>query len=227
MSHPRKLDKLAVLPDKTLARAGAVPVKVTARVLRADTGAPLSDRVHFTVSQRGLFHTWEPKSAPEGRYSFEPRLLKPGVTWVHVWRPCFHAAVIRTRVSAGAQLRLGTLRLKLARALPGTIGVMLWTGTTPRGHSVEVEGILEEGPAEQGGLQLGDSLLEIDGRPFAPEDAERLLRGAPGSIVRVKVRRHLALRNAVLRHVRPRTLTLTMSRAPGKPTRKRFPPWNA
>src|SRR5512138_2697315 len=111
MRRTRKLDELTVLPDFTLARAGAVSVRVTARVVRADTGAALSDRVHFTVSQRGLLHTWEPRGDGGGRFSFEPGLLKPGLTRLHVWRPCYHAAVIRTRVEANGHLRLGTLRL--------------------------------------------------------------------------------------------------------------------
>lgn len=227
MRRPRKLDELTVLPDWTFARAGAVPVRVTARVVRSDTGAPLRDGVHFSVSQRGLDHFWEPRSGPSGRYGFEPAILRPGATWFTVWRNCFTPTVVRTRIEANGHVRLGTVRLAPERAAPGTIGVLLATYVTPRGPTVEVEAILEEGPAERAGLQLGDLLLEIDGCSFVPEDAERLLRGPPGTKVQVKVRRPLERRNGDLRHVRPRTLTITIVRAPGRRTRRRHPIWRA
>lgn len=228
MSRPRKLDVLTVLPDHTLARAGAVPVKVTVRVVRADTGAPIRDRVHISASQRGLEHTWEPKSDRLGNHRFEPGLLKPGVTWFTVWRTCFSPVVIRARVEANGHVRLGTVRLKPERALPGTVGVLLGVyDDQERGASVEVDDILEEGPAERGGLQQRDEILEIDGSAVVPDQAERLLRGQPGTAVKVKVRRPLALRNGVLRYVRPRTLTFTLVRAPGRPTRRRHPLWRA
>jgi hypothetical protein len=227
MRRPRRLDELTVLPDGTLGREGAVPVKVSARVVRADTGAPLRELVHFHVSQRGLEHWWEPKSDRLGRYGFEPRILRPGVTWISVARICFASAVVRARVEAGGHVRLGTVRLVPDQALPGTVGVDLGRYHGPLGTLLEVEHLLDEGPAERGGLQQGDQLLEIDGKAVGPKDAERLIRGRPGTAVTMKVRRHLARRDGTLHHVRPRTLTLVIVRAPGQPTRRRHPLWRA
>jgi len=225
--RPRKLDELTVLPDYTLARAGAVPVKVTARVVRADTAAPLRDLVHFFVSQRGLAHTWEPKSDRRGNYTFEPTLLKPGVTWFGVARVCFSSAVIRARVEANGHVQLGTVRLTPERAHPGTVGVLLDAFEDPILPPVTVEEILLEGPAERAGLQQGDRVIEIDGEAVVPANAERLLRGKPGTAVKVKVRRPFVRCNGGLRYVRPRTLTLLIVRAPGRPTRRRHPIWRA
>jgi hypothetical protein len=41
MKRARRLDELTLGPDNMLARERAVPVKVTARVVRADTGGTL------------------------------------------------------------------------------------------------------------------------------------------------------------------------------------------
>jgi hypothetical protein len=227
MRRPRKLDELTVLPDHTLARAGAVPVKVSARVVRVDTGAPLRDLVHFFVSQRGLAHTWEPKSDRLGNYVFEPGLLRPGMTRFLVARVSFSSAVIRARVAAKSHVQLGTIRLKRERALPGTVGVLLDAYEEPHLPPVTVEEVLLDGPAERAGLQQGDRLIEIDGKAVVPDNAERLLRGKPGTAVKVKVRRPFALRNGTLRYVRPTTLMLVIVRAPGRPTRRRHRLWRA
>jgi membrane-associated protease RseP (regulator of RpoE activity) len=227
MKRARRLDELTVGPDNMLVREGAVPVKVTARVVRGDTGAPLRDLVHFFVSQRGLAHTWEPRSDRLGHYTFEPRLLRPGMTRFVVHRVCFSPTVIRVRVDANGHVRLGNVRLAPERALPGTIGVFLEAWDDPRLPPVTVEEILLEGPAYRAGLQQGDRLLEIEGKPVVPENAERLLRGRPGTSVTVTVRRPYALRDGTLHPVRPRSLTFTVIRAPGKATRRRHPLWRA
>jgi C-terminal processing protease CtpA/Prc len=144
-----------------------------------------------------------------------------------VWRPNFQTTKVRARVEPEGHVRLGTLRLAPERALPGTIGVLLELIRSPRGTVAEVEDLLDEGPAALAGLLPRDQVLEIDGRAVAAELAESLLRGRPGTTVTVKVRRHLERRHGDLRWVRPRTVTLTIERAPGRRTRRRHPIWRA
>lgn len=220
-------DVLDVLRDGTLARRGAVPVRVTARVVRADTGAPLRDLVHFHASQRGLDHVWEPKSDARGRYAFEPTLLRPGLTRFTVSRIWYAPATLRTRVVENGQVRLGTVRLRLDRAAPGTVGVLLSAHGRPHQHPVEIEEVLLEGPADRVGLREADEILEVDGKPVDAANAERLLRGAPGSPVTVTIRRRLSDARGTRRFVRPRRLTFTVVRASGRRTRARHPIWRA
>jgi C-terminal processing protease CtpA/Prc len=80
---------------------------------------------------------------------------------------------------------------------------------------------------KRAGFQQGDRLLEIEGKAVVPENAERLLCGRPGTSVTVTARRPYALRDGTLHPVRPRSLTFTVIRAPGKATRRRHLLWRA
>jgi len=58
----------------------------------------------------------------------------------------------------------------------------------PQTHAVRVVDVFPDSPAEAAGLQPGDTIASIDGRPppaTAPADVARALRGAPGSTVRI------------------------------------------
>jgi carboxyl-terminal processing protease len=60
------------------------------------------------------------------------------------------------------------------------------------GRAIRIEDVLPEMPAAKAGLQKGDLLLAIDGRPtsdMSAQDAQERLRGPQGSVVRVKVSR--------------------------------------
>jgi hypothetical protein len=226
----RRLDRLTSRPDGTLERPGAVPVRVTARVVRADTGAPLRDLVHFHVRQRGLEHVWEPKPDARGNYAFTPALLRPGATWFQVFRICYAPALIKARVEANGHVRLGTIRLALDRTAPGTIGVLLSSHLYKHQFPVKIEEVLLGGPAANAGLRCSDQLLEVDGTPVEPTNAERLVRGPPGTSVAIAIRRYLSDEpdeRGVRHHVRPHRLAFTVTRAAGRRARKRHPIWRA
>jgi carboxyl-terminal processing protease len=80
-------------------------------------------------------------------------------------------------------------------------GVGLWLGTV-RGGGVEVTSVLPDSPAEQAGLRVGDSLVDVDGAAvdhLAVGDVVRRMHGAPGTEVAVTVRRAGAIRTLRLR----------------------------
>ncbi len=59
-------------------------------------------------------------------------------------------------------------------------------------ETLVVANVLPDGPAESAGLQAGDEILAIDGTEVVGaslEDAAKLLRGEPFSMVELKVRR--------------------------------------
>ncbi|HEX3465291.1 MAG TPA: S41 family peptidase [Candidatus Elarobacter sp.] len=58
----------------------------------------------------------------------------------------------------------------------------------PQTHAVRVVDVFPDSPAEAAGLQPGDTITAIDGRPppaTSPADVASALRGAPGSTVRL------------------------------------------
>jgi hypothetical protein len=117
------------------------------------------------VKQRGLDHAWEPRPDARGNYSFEPALLRPGVTSFRLFRVCYAPVLIKARVEANGHVRLGTVRLVLDRAAPGTVGVLLSSHAYRHQFPVEIEEVLLDSPAAIAGLRDHDQLLEIDGRP--------------------------------------------------------------
>jgi carboxyl-terminal processing protease len=61
-----------------------------------------------------------------------------------------------------------------------------------RDGGVIVASPLAGGPAIDAGIQAGDRIAEVDGKPFAPataEEAQKALRGTPGSVLRITVAR--------------------------------------
>jgi carboxyl-terminal processing protease len=83
------------------------------------------------------------------------------------------------------------LLAKLSERTSGTyVGVGIQIDL--RDEGVTVASPVPGGPAVQAGIQAGDRLTEINGVAFHPattEEAQKALRGAPGSVVRVTVER--------------------------------------
>jgi len=59
--------------------------------------------------------------------------------------------------------------------------VGLVTFTTPEG--IFVKGVLEGSPAQAAGIQVGDQILEVDGKPFEPVESFRNKAGQPVQIL--------------------------------------------
>jgi carboxyl-terminal processing protease len=89
-----------------------------------------------------------------------------------------------------ADIFIGTLRRRgLQRIFPsGEVtypGIGLFTNTDDRGRTV-VTGVVEDTPAHQAGLLLGDEILAVDGLPFRPVAS---FRGNVGVPVTLSIRR--------------------------------------
>lgn len=213
---------LVVLPGGALSRIGAVHVTITGRVLRADTAMPLRDLIHVVIRQRGFEHTWEPQLNARGAFTFEPGLLRPGATRFFVCRESFAPAMVRARVGPDPVIRLGTVRLVLNRALPGTIGVYLRTV-----DPVEIESLLLDGPADRAGLREFDQILAVDGNRLDSANAESVIRGPPGSVVTLRIRRVLTNDRPNRKFTKPRIMTFSVQRAKGRRSGRRHPIWRA
>ena len=172
-----------------LTRRGAVEITVTGRAVRADSGEPLRDLIHVHVRQGRFRHWWEPRSDDDGWFSFACRLLRPGAASFMVARPSFVAVRREATVTEGRPVRLGTSRLPLRAAEPGTIGVRVGADIGWQNDPVEIIDVLLEGPADKAGLRCGDEILAVDGRRIRPAGASASLSGPAGTVVELEVRR--------------------------------------
>lgn len=86
---------------------------------------------------------------------------------------------------------------------PGKIGIQLKTQDkeaeqrTPGGRKVIIDSVLPGTPADKSGLRLNDQILSVDGFPTDYRDNEEianLIRGVPGTTVRLIISRHGAKR---------------------------------
>jgi putative serine protease PepD len=68
------------------------------------------------------------------------------------------------------------------------------------GGGVRLTTIVDDGPADQAGLRIGDVLMRLDGQPLTePADLIALVRKhAPGAVVRVDYRRGAAENTAAV-----------------------------
>jgi carboxyl-terminal processing protease len=84
------------------------------------------------------------------------------------------------------------------------IGVSVNEHTTPQG--LQIERIFDSSPASRAGLQVGDVIVEVDGRKLAGLSSNRdtsLIKGPPNTTVRLRIERREK------GHARTRTVTVT------------------
>ena len=114
-------------------------------------------------------------SAPEGSHT------------LRAFRQRYRTLSKEFEVKAGQHLDLGDVAMRPLVADPGTVGMQL------RGDSetpVTVVFLIPDSPAEKAGVQLGDQIAAVDGKPVAGvADASQRIQGAPGSPVQLSLRR--------------------------------------
>ena len=172
--------EVALAPGET--REIEVPLQPLAnlhgRLVDAATQQPLSgvpisvDRGEDTVT------------AADGRFSLG---ASAGEHALHAYLPRYRPLGKVFTAQAGEQLDLGEVALKPLAAQSGTVGIQL------RGDSetpVSVVFLIPDGPAEKAGVQLGDEIVAVDGKPVASvSDAVARIQGAPGMPVQLSLRR--------------------------------------
>jgi predicted metalloprotease with PDZ domain len=106
--------------------------------------------------------------------------------------PHLHAAAPRRDVlhpgpvKAAEALERGDAKGAARRTLPGTVGA----GFSEEHGRVTVAWLVPEGPAAKAGVHVGDAVLAVDGMVVRNrQEAESRTRGAPGTPVRLEVRR--------------------------------------
>lgn len=105
------------------------------------------------------------------------------------------------------------------RGIDGTYsGIGAWLASTPQG-TVSITAIGADSPASAAGLARHDEVLSVDGRSTTGESATHvadLLRGEPGTLAEVSVRRGSAIRTFTVRRSQTATVSVVSSRpAPG------------
>ena len=154
------------------------PARVRGRLLDAATREPLPG-VPLSVDGGEPVVT-----AADGRFSLRASARD------HTLRgylPRYQPLLKDFTAQAGEQLDLGDVVIKPLAAQSGTVGLQL------RGDSetaVTVVFLIPDGPAEKAGVQLGDQIAAVDGKPVASvADASARIRGAPGTPVQLALRR--------------------------------------
>ena len=156
----------------------APAARITGRVTD-ESGKPLADATVF-ADRAHLEHT-----GSDGRFTLED--LAPGEHSVTVYvSPTTTVKGQTVTLAEGQALDVGDLVASAVKAGPGEVGLYV------RGDSggVSVMMVIAGSPAEQAGVFVGDTLLDIDGKPVTgAADARMRLRGAPGSQVIVRTSR--------------------------------------
>jgi predicted metalloprotease with PDZ domain len=119
-------------------------------------------------------------SGPDGRF----RLVNvaPGSHSYLAFSPNFRSTTGNFSVQPGQALDLGDVRIQRSSTPPGNIGI----GVGGTDAAVQVSFVFPDGPAARAGMQIGDQLVQIDGRPVAAQaDARARLPGEPGTMVSV------------------------------------------
>lgn len=152
--------------------------QVRGRLVDAATHAPLPG---VPIS---LDHGEEAVTAADGRFSLP---APAGAHALHAYLPRYRPLRKDFTAQPGEQLDLGEVALKPLAAQSGTVGMQL------RGDSetpVTVVFLIPDGPAEKAGVQLGDQIAAVDGKPVAGvADASARIQGAPGAPVQLSLRR--------------------------------------
>lgn len=153
-------------------KAGA-PSQLTVRTLRrgvpvAGVGVSVTGCEPLTTDDAGVAVT-------NCEAVDEPRFALVRAPWRPTTRPLLEPKAVEVTLSV-----LGRDEVE-----PGRIGLIYSRAETPT-----VGSLMRDSPAERAGLRVGDELLEVDGRGISTvEEATGLIRGAPGTPVRLKLRR--------------------------------------
>ncbi|MFL5438455.1 MAG: carboxypeptidase regulatory-like domain-containing protein [Myxococcales bacterium] len=124
-------------------------------------------------------------SGTDGRF----RLINvaPGDHSYLIFSAGFRSATGNLSLQPGQALDLGTVQMTRSSTPPGNVGI----GVGGSDAAVQVSFVFPDGPAAKAGMQVGDQLVQIDGKPVGTlADARARLPGSPGSVVSVTVVRN-------------------------------------
>ncbi len=123
-------------------------------------------------------------TSADGRFSLR---APAGDHALYAYLPRYQPLAKDFTAEAGEQLDMGDVVVKPLAAKSGTVGMQL------RGDSetdVTVVFLIPDGPAEKAGVQLGDQIAAVDGKPVASvSDASARIQGPPGVPVQLSLRR--------------------------------------
>nr|WP_225937840.1 carboxypeptidase regulatory-like domain-containing protein [Myxococcus sp. RHSTA-1-4] len=124
------------------------------------------------------------RTGPDGRFRLDD--VRPGPHTVRLMPPEGRVETRTVKVLEEEATDLGDVTVSPRRAPPGTLGAGF---SEDRGH-VTFAWLTPDGPAARAGVTVGDRLLSVDGLVVRDRtEAESRTRGAPGSPVRLQVRR--------------------------------------
>lgn len=124
-------------------------------------------------------------SGTDGRF----RLINvaPGDHSYLIFSGGFRSTTGNLSLQPGQALDLGTVQITRSSTPPGNVGI----GVGGSDAAVQVSFVFPDGPAAKAGMQVGDQLVQIDGKPVGTlADARARLPGSPGSVVSVTVVRN-------------------------------------
>nr|WP_236673779.1 carboxypeptidase regulatory-like domain-containing protein [Comamonas sp. JC664] len=120
----------------------------------------------------------------DGRFRLSD--VRPGVHTVRLLPPEGRVETRTVKVAEAEATDVGDVTVAPRRATPGTLGAGF---SEDRGH-VAFAWLTPDGPAARAGVHVGDRLVAVDGQVVrASSEAEVRTRGAPGTPVRLQVRR--------------------------------------
>ncbi|NVJ25361.1 carboxypeptidase regulatory-like domain-containing protein [Myxococcus sp. AM011] len=120
----------------------------------------------------------------DGRFQLDD--VRPGPHTVRLMPPEGRVETHSVKVTEAEASDLGDVTVSPRRASPGTVGA----GFSEERGQVAVAWLTPDGPAARAGVAVGDRLLAVDGLVVRDRmEAEARTRGAPGTPVRLQVRR--------------------------------------
>jgi hypothetical protein len=187
--------------DATLAPPGAQDVEiplqplaqVTGRMVDSVTQQPVPDVMLFIQGSIGA-QGGSTTSASDGSFALQ---VAAGTFTLRAMAPNYRPLQQQFTATAGQPVQLGNVQIARQTAASGTIGA--WVRGTP----AMVVSVIPQGPADLGGLRIGDQLLSVDGQAVVTAvDANAHLNGPPGSPCSISLTRNSS------------PMTLSITRAP-------------